>query len=315
MVNCGAGTAQPSGGGVGEGPLEPAGWVWVRAKSLSASGLTFPWIKGTMTGLTGSGAAGGCSSMLSVALSLTHQLLVSMLTKPHMLLAVFFSEHLVPLNVCYKCLWLQQPGLDCEESWVLKNWCFWTVVLEKALESSLDCKEIQPVHPKGDQSWIFIGRTDAEAETPILWPSHAKSWLIGKDSDAGRDWGQDEKGTTEDEMAGWHHWLDGCEPEWTPGVGDGQKGLVCCYSWGRKESDTTERLMWSDLIWYTWQNITISSLTIHERDDKPKLCFFQDCKVGLPFENQKFNSQNSQEKGKVPYYKFNGCIKMFSNTS
>ena len=228
MVNCGAGTAQPSGGGVGEGPLEPAGWVWVRAKSLSASGLTFPWIKGTMTGLTGSGAAGGCSSMLSVALSLTHQLLVSMLTKPHMLLAVFFSEHLVPLNVCYKCLWLQQPGLDCEESWVLKNWCFWTVVLEKALESSLDCKEIQPVHPKGDQSWIFIGRTDAEAETPILWPSHAKSWLIGKDSDAGRDWGPEEKGTTEDEMAGWHHWLDGRESVWTPGVGDGQGGLACC---------------------------------------------------------------------------------------
>ena len=115
--------------------------------------------------------------------------------------------------------------LDCEESGAPKNWCFWTVVLEKTLESSLDCKEIQPVHPKGDQSWVFIGRTDAEAETPILWPPHAKSWLIGKDSDPGRDWGQEEKGTTEDEMAGWHHWLDGCESEWTPGVGDGQGGL------------------------------------------------------------------------------------------
>ena len=99
--------------------------------------------------------------------------------------------------------------LDCEETWALKNWCFWTVVLEKTLESPLDCKEIQPVHPKGDQSWVFIGRTDAEAETPILWPPHAKSWLTGKDPDAGRDWGQEEKGTTEDEMAGWHHRLDG----------------------------------------------------------------------------------------------------------
>ena len=99
--------------------------------------------------------------------------------------------------------------MDCEESWVPKNWCFWTVVLEKTLKSPLDYKEIQPVHPKGDQSWVFIGRTDAEAETPKLWPPHAKSWLIGKDPDAGRDWGQEEKGTTEDEMVGWHHWLDG----------------------------------------------------------------------------------------------------------
>ena len=99
----------------------------------------------------------------------------------------------------------------------------------------------------GDQSWVFIGRTDAEIETPVLWPPHAKSWLIGKDSDTGRDWGQEEKGTTEDEMAGWHHWLDGRESEWTPGVGDGQGGLVCCDSWVCKELDTTERLIWSDL--------------------------------------------------------------------
>ena len=103
--------------------------------------------------------------------------------------------------------------LDCEEGWALKNLCFWTVVLEKTVESPLDCKEIQPVHPKGDQSRVFIGRTDAEAETPILWPPHAKSWLTGKDPDAGRDWGQEEKGTTEDEMAGWHHRLDGHEFE------------------------------------------------------------------------------------------------------
>ena len=113
-----------------------------------------------------------------------------------------------------------------------------------SLESPLDCKEIQPVHPKGDQSWVFIGRTDAEAEPPILWPPHMKSWLIGKDPDAGRDWGQEEKGTTEDEMAGWHHRLNGHEFEWTPGVGDGQGGLACWDSWGHKELDTTERLNW-----------------------------------------------------------------------
>ena len=136
--------------------------------------------------------------------------------------------------------------LDCEESWAPKNWCLWTVVLEKTLESPLDCKEIQPVHSKGDQSWVFIGRTDVKVETPILWPPHVKSWLIGKDSDAGRDWGQEEKGTTEDETAGWHHRLNGRESEWTPGVGDGQGGLACSDSWGRKESDTTERLNWTE---------------------------------------------------------------------
>ena len=103
--------------------------------------------------------------------------------------------------------------LDCKKSWALKNWCFWTVVLEKTLESSLDCKEIQPVHPKGNQSWIFIGRTDAEAEVPILWPPDVKSWLIWKDPDAGKDWRREEKGTTEDEMVGWHHWLNGHEFE------------------------------------------------------------------------------------------------------
>ena len=139
--------------------------------------------------------------------------------------------------------------LDCEEGWVPKNWCFWTVVLEETLESPLDCKEIQPVHSEGGQPWDFFGRNDAKAETPVLWPPHAERWLIGKDSDAGRDWGQEEKGKTEDEMAGWHYWLDGHESQWTPGVGVGQLGLVCCNSWGPKESDTTERLIWSDLIW------------------------------------------------------------------
>ena len=106
--------------------------------------------------------------------------------------------------------------LDCEEGLAPKNWYFWTVVLEKTLGSTLDCKEIQPAHSKWDQPWVFIGRNDAKAETPVLWPPHSKNWLIGKDSDFGRDWGQEEKGMTEDETAGWHHWLDGCEFEWTP---------------------------------------------------------------------------------------------------
>ena len=131
---------------------------------------------------------------------------------------------------------------DYKESWVQKNWCFWTVVLEKTLESPLDCKDIQPVHPKGNQSWIFTGRTDAKTETLVLWPPDAKSWLIWKDPDAGKDWGQEEKGTTEDEMVQWHHRLNGHGFGWTPGVGDGQGGLACCGSWGHKESDTTERL-------------------------------------------------------------------------
>ena len=116
--------------------------------------------------------------------------------------------------------------LDFEKIWAPKNWCFWTVVLEKTLESPKDCKEIQPVHSKGDQPWDFFGRNDAKAETPVLWPPHVKSWLIGKNSDAGRDWGQEEKGTTGYEMTGWHHRLDGCEFQWTPGDGDGQRGLA-----------------------------------------------------------------------------------------
>ena len=115
-----------------------------------------------------------------------------------------------------------------------KNWCFWTVVLEKTFESHLDCKEIQPVHPKGDQSWVFTGGTDIEAETPILWPPDAESWLIWKDPDAGKDWGQEEKGMTECEMVGWHHWLDGHGFGWTLGVSDGQGGLAYCGSWGRR---------------------------------------------------------------------------------
>ena len=137
--------------------------------------------------------------------------------------------------------------LDYKESWVLKNWCFWTVVLEKILESHLDCKEIQAVHAKGNQSWIFIGRTDVETETAIPWPPDAKSWLIWKDTDAGKDWRQ-EKEMTEDEMVVWHYWLDGLEFEQALRVGDGQGGLVCCNSWGCKELDTTEWLNWTEYL-------------------------------------------------------------------
>ena len=135
--------------------------------------------------------------------------------------------------------------LDYKESWELKNWCFWTVVLEKTLESFLDCKEIQQTHPKENQSWMFIGRTNAEAKTPILWPLDAKSWLIWKDPDVGKDWGQEEKVTTEAEMVGGHRRLNGHKFGWTQGVGDGQGGLTFM---GHKELDTTERLNWTELI-------------------------------------------------------------------
>jgi len=132
--------------------------------------------------------------------------------------------------------------LDHKEGRVLKNWCFWTVVLEKTLESPLDCKKIKLVNPKGNRSWIFTGRTDAEAKAPKLWPPDAKSWLIRKDPDAGKDWRQEEKGTTEDVMAGWHHQLDGHEFEQALGDGEGQGSLACCSPWGHQESDLTEQL-------------------------------------------------------------------------
>ena len=134
--------------------------------------------------------------------------------------------------------------LDHKESWVPKNWCFWTVVLEKTLENPLVCKEIKPVNHKGNQSWIFIGRTHAKAETPMLWPPDAKNWLIWKDSDAGKDWRQEEKGMSKKEMVGLHHRLDRHEFEQAPGAGDGQGSLACCSPWGRKESDMSERLRW-----------------------------------------------------------------------
>ena len=151
-------------------------------------------------------------------------------TKVCLVKAMFFSSSHV---------WMWE--LDHKESWALKNWCFWTVVLEKTLDSPLDCKEIQPVNPKGSQPWIFTGRTDAEAEAPILWPPDAKNWLIGKDSDAGKDWKQ-EKGMTEDEMVWCHHQLNRYEFEQAPGDSKGQGSLTCCSSWGCKESDITEWL-------------------------------------------------------------------------
>ena len=162
--------------------------------------------------------------------------------------------------------------LDYKESWAPKYWWFWTVVLEKTLESPLDWKEIQPVHPKGNQSWIFIGRTDAEAEIPILWPPDANNWLIWKVPDAGKDWMR-EKGTTKDEMVGWHHRLDGREFEQAPGAGDGQGGLVCCSPWGHKELDVTEWLNWTELI-VPYPVLTVASwpaYRFHRRQVKWKL--------------------------------------------
>ena len=145
-------------------------------------------------------------------------------------------------------VWMQE--LDYNESWVLKNWCFWTVVLDKTLKGPLDCKEIKSANLKGNQSWIFIGRTDVEAEAPILWPPDAKNWLLGKDPDAGKDWEQEKKGMTEDEMVGWHHQFDGHKFEQAPGAGYGQESLVCFNPWGHKELDTTERLNWTEPIPY-----------------------------------------------------------------
>ena len=148
---------------------------------------------------------------------------------------------------------------DHKEGWASKNWCFWTMVLGRILESPLDCKEIKLVSPKGNQPRIVIERTDAEAEAPILWLPDAKSWIIGEVPNAGNDWGQEEKGQTEDEMFGWHHWLDGHESGWTPGVGDEQGGLVCCDSWGCKEWHDWE----TELNWNTCQTFLLQNKVIH----------------------------------------------------
>ena len=161
--------------------------------------------------------------------------------------------------------------LDYKEGWMPKKWCFWTVVLEKTLESPLDCKEIQSVHSEGDQPWDFFRRNDAIAETPVLWPPHGKSWLIGKDSDAGRDWGQEEKGMTEDEMPGWHQWLDGRESEWTPGDGDGLREAWRAVIHGVAKSRT--RLSdWTELNWKgEFNNIEIFLL----RKAKYRSCIYK----------------------------------------
>ena len=156
--------------------------------------------------------------------------------------------------------------LDYKESWVQKNWCFWTVVLEKTLENPLDLKAIQPVNSNGNWPWIFIGRTDAEAETLILSPPGAKNWLLGKDPDAGKDWRWEEKGMTEDEIIGWHHRLNGHEFEQAPGVADGQGSLACCSPRGHKKSDMTEWLNWTD--WHTQtQRLDIYNFKIPEISD------------------------------------------------
>ena len=147
----------------------------------------------------------------------------------------FFSSH----------VWMWE--LDLKESWAPKNWCFWAVVLEKTLESPLDYKEIKSINPKGDQSWLFLGRTDAEVATSTLWPPDVKNWFLEKDLDAGKDWRQEEKGTTEDEMIGWDHWLFGRECEWALAGGDGQGSLACYSPRGHKESDVTEWLNWTEL--------------------------------------------------------------------
>ena len=148
--------------------------------------------------------------------------------------------------------------LDHKDSQALKNRCFWTVVLGKTLESPWYCKEIQPINPKGNQSWVFIGRTDAEAEAPILWPPNAKNWLTGKDSGAGQGWRQEEKGTTEDKMVRWHHWLDGHQFERALGVGDRQGSLACCGSWGcRVRHDWVTELSWTEVAFCSYKSISV----------------------------------------------------------
>ena len=178
----------------------------------------------------------GCKVM-TILYSILKSRDITLPTKVRLVKAMVFSSGHV---------WIWE--LDYKECWTLKNWWFWTLVLEKTFESPLDCKEIQSVHPKGDQSWVFIGKIDVEAETPIHWPPDAKSWLIGKDPDGWKGWGQEEKGRTGDEMVGWHHQLDGYGFGWTPGVGVGQGGLACCSSWGNKMSDTTEQLNWTEAV-------------------------------------------------------------------
>ena len=164
--------------------------------------------------------------------------IVTLKKQRHYFVNKFLSSQSYGFSSSHVWMW----DLDYKESWTLKNWCFWTVVLEQTLERPLDCQEIQPVNPKGNQPWIFIWRTDVEAEVSILWSPDVRSRLIGKDPDAGKDWSQEKKGMTEDKLVGWHHWLSGHEFEQTPGDGKGQGSLACCSPWGHKESDRTKWL-------------------------------------------------------------------------
>ena len=175
---------------------------------------------------------------------------ITLPTKVHLVRAMVFPV------IMYGC-----ESWTIKKSWEPENWYFWTVMLEKTLESPLDCKEIQPVNPEGNQSWLFIGRTDVEAETPILWPPDVKNWVIWKDPESGKDWRQEEKETIENEMVGWHHKLDGHEFEQAPGVGDGQRIPSCCSLWGHKELDVTEWLNWTDFKFgYVVTDIMVSEL-------------------------------------------------------
>ena len=184
--------------------------------------------------------------------------------------------------------------LDHKESWVLKNWCFWTVVLEKTLESPLNSKEIKSVSPKGNQSWIFIGLADAETEAPIFWPPAMKNWLTGKDPDAGQDWKQKEKGMTKDETVGWHYWLNGHEYEQAPGDGEGQGSLVCCSPWGCKQLDTTEQL----------RNNTMLSGLPRWLSDKEPTCQCRDAEdLGLIPGSERYPGLGNGNPLQYPYWK------------
>ena len=182
----------------------------------------------------------------------------------------------------YECESWTVKKAECRRIDAFELWCW-----RRLFKSPFDCKEILPVHSEGNQPWVFFGRNDAEAETPVLWPPHWKSWLIGKDSDAGRDWEQEEKGMTEDEMAGWHYWLDVRESEWTPGVGDGQGGLACCDSWGRKESDMTE---WTELNSMLWIGMLLMGIGLSSSILKRVCGFTNTIKYKISFYSQKILS-------------------------